>query len=98
MINITKSKDLIIFEGHANYAEYGKDIVCASVSSIITTTVSAIQSIDNNAIKVIDEDMFIIKKIKDDDIVNKLIGNMLNLLDDLSKQYPKNLKWSDRNE
>ena len=38
MIRINIKKNTIIIKGHANYDKYGKDIVCASVSSIITTT------------------------------------------------------------
>ena len=36
--------------GHAMYDDYGKDIVCSACSSIITTTVNGILSIDNNNI------------------------------------------------
>ena len=34
--------------GHADYDQYGKDIVCSSVSSIVTTTVNAILMFDKN--------------------------------------------------
>ena len=34
--------DRIDILGHADYEEYGKDIVCSSVSSIMTTTVNGI--------------------------------------------------------
>ena len=40
MITIKRKDDLITIEGHANYSE-GNDIVCASVSSIMYTTVNA---------------------------------------------------------
>ena len=36
--------------GHAMYDDYGKDIVCSACSSIVTTTVNGILSIDNNNI------------------------------------------------
>lgn len=35
MIKIILTEDSIEISGHANYAEPGKDIVCASVSTII---------------------------------------------------------------
>lgn len=35
MITIKLTKDSISISGHANYAEPGNDIVCASVSTII---------------------------------------------------------------
>ena len=36
--------------GHAMYDEYGKDIVCSAVSSIVTTTVNGILSLDRESI------------------------------------------------
>ena len=41
MIKILKEMDKITIKGHANYSE-SNDIVCASVSSIMYTTVNAI--------------------------------------------------------
>ncbi len=35
MISILISDNTIKIEGHADYDEYGKDIVCASVSTIL---------------------------------------------------------------
>ena len=34
MIKVKLSEDKIEITGHANYDEYGKDIVCSGVSSI----------------------------------------------------------------
>lgn len=34
MIRITLNKSTISIKGHADYAEQGKDIVCASVSTV----------------------------------------------------------------
>lgn len=83
----------IKIKGHALYDEYGKDIVCASVSSIVITTVNAIDLIDKNAIKVSQNNGVTIDIIKEDIITDKLINNMINLLDELSKDYPKNIKF-----
>ncbi len=82
----------VIIKGHAFYDDFGKDIVCAAVSSIVITTVNGIESIDKDAISY-DEKGFIIKVLKDDDITNKLIDNMINLLKELSEEYPKNIKF-----
>ena len=40
MIKVIKENNMIMISGHANHNEYGKDIVCASVSSIIYTTLN----------------------------------------------------------
>ena len=37
-----KHVDCVRIHGHAMYDDFGKDIVCSSVSSIITTTVNGI--------------------------------------------------------
>lgn len=89
MIKVNIKEKQIVIKGHANYDELGKDIVCASVSSMVITTVNAILRIDNEAIKYSDGDGVIIDIIKDNEIVNKLIINLISLLEDLKKQYPK---------
>lgn len=83
----------IIISGHANFAYSGKDIVCASISSIITTTINAVIRLDEKALFYQEKDalMEIDIKIKND-ITNILIINMMELLDNLSKKYPKNLE------
>ena len=92
MIMISLLKDQIIIKGHANYAEYGNDIVCASVSSIAITTINAILRFDSNNISYIEKDGYleinIINHTKEVDI---LLTNMIELFKELEKQY-KNIK------
>ena len=79
--------------GHADYEEYGKDIVCSSVSSIVTTTVNGIIEIDKDYLNVEEQkDGMIITILKKDDICDKLINNMLSLLSELEESYPENIK------
>lgn len=42
---VTAERQITAFEvtGHANYADYGQDIVCAGVSAIVQTTVMGLQ-------------------------------------------------------
>ena len=89
MIKVSIKQKQMIIKGHANYDELGKDIVCASVSSMVITTVNAILRIDNDAIKYSDNNGVTIDIIKDDEITNKLINNLIDLLEELEKQYPK---------
>ena len=65
MIKIKVTEKNISILGHAKYDEYGKDIVCASVSSIVMCSVEAIANFDTDAID--------IKQSKDklDIIINK---------------------------
>ena len=91
MIKVEFSKENIIVSGHANYKEYGNDIVCASVSSIIYTTINGILNINKGAIKYTDNVTLEINILSKDEITIKLINNMLELLKDLERQYPKNI-------
>ncbi len=78
--------------GHAGFADFGKDIVCAGVSSILTTTVNAILSFDDKAIEIEDKSDFIINVKKCDEITEKLLENMILLFQELEESYPKNVK------
>ena len=90
---IKTENNKIEIKGHANYDDYGKDIVCASVSSIVITTINAIIEFDPESIYYEDlNNRILIEKLKDDDITNKLINNMIELLEELEKSYKDNIK------
>lgn len=78
--------------GHANFADYGKDIVCASVSSIAITTVNALESLDKDISYDSKEGYLNITINKHDEVTDKLIDNMINLFEQLSNQYKNNIK------
>ncbi len=82
--------------GHAMYDEYGKDIVCSAVSSIITTTVNGILMLDkeNLSYLVSKKGMLIEIKNIDNTTTQILIDNMVNLLKDLEKKYPENINFN----
>ena len=93
MIKIKVTKKNISILGHANYDDYGKDIVCASVSSIVLCSIEAISNFDINAVDIKQtKDKLEIIINKTDDITQKLINNMLNCLKELEKKYPKNIQ------
>lgn len=92
MILIKKYEDKVTISGHANYSD-GEDIVCASVSSIMYTTVNAILRFDESAIDYIDDKSVVTIKIKNKNkTTNILIDNMISLYNELSSNYPKNVK------
>ena len=79
--------------GHAMYDDYGKDIVCIAASSIVITSVNAIIMLDENSIKVVkNKNGLTIKVNYECDTTTKLLTNMLDLLEELSKQYSENIK------
>ncbi|MBR1376602.1 MAG: ribosomal-processing cysteine protease Prp [Bacilli bacterium] len=93
MIKISIKDDEIIIKGHANFDDYGKDIVCASVSSIAITTINAIVEFDNTSIEVENDSGYlkidILKHSKEIDI---LISNMIKLFKELESKYKENIK------
>ena len=97
-VNVLVDKDVkeISIIGHANYSEYGKDIVCSATSSIVITTVNAIISFNENYITYEElPNKLVIKRNEYNDIVSKLITNMLNLLKELENDYPKYIKMKE---
>lgn len=93
MIKVLVKKDMIEITGHSDYDTIGKDIVCSAVSSIVTTTINGIISIDCDAIYYeYYSDKMLIEIKKEDIVIRKLINNMIDLLISLSKDYPKNIK------
>ena len=99
MIKVEVTNNRISFLGHANHNDYGKDIVCAAVSATLITTVEAISKFDLETITVVentDKTQIIVNKR--DNITNKLITNMLDLLKELEKKYPKNIKITNKEE
>ena len=97
MIKVVKEKESIKITGHSNYDTLGKDIVCSAVSSIVTTTINGIISIDKEALSYhYQNDEMIISIKKNDEITIKLLNNMIDLLKSLSKDYPKNINVKEK--
>ena len=93
MILVTRKKSVISIKGHALYDDYGKDIVCSGISSIVTTSVNAILTFNKNYIKyTIKDDLFTIEVNEHNEIVDNLLNNMINMLEEVEKDYPKNIK------
>lgn len=93
-INLKYNDNLIesiSISGHANFDVYGKDIVCASVSSIVITTVNAIVRLNSDSINYDDSNGLSIAILSHNDVTDTLIDNMVKLLKDLEKQYKKNI-------
>ncbi|MGM9849759.1 MAG: ribosomal-processing cysteine protease Prp [Bacilli bacterium] len=93
-INLKYDNDLIesiSITGHAGYDIYGKDIVCASVSSIVITSVNAIVRLSSDSINYDDSNGLSINVLSHNDVTDTLIDNMVSLLKDLEKQYKKNI-------
>lgn len=78
---------------HANYDDYGKDIVCAAVSATYLCTVNGILKLDKDSISVISNDLkqeIVVNK--NNDVILNLLQNMVECFIDLERQYPNNIK------
>ena len=95
-VEVCKEKDLykkVSVLGHAMYDEYGKDIVCSAVSSIVTTTVNGILALDKDSLNYeVNEKGLFITYISDNNESQTLINNMVSLLKELEEKYPTNIK------
>ncbi len=99
-IKLTKHNNLykeIVISGHANFDNYGKDIVCASVSSTVITVINSCLSIDDKSISYDDKNGLFIKVLKEDEITSKIINVLVTNLYELEKAYPKNIQIKEEN-
>lgn len=95
MINVKFSPNSVSVVGHADYSKYGKDIICASVSTLIIFTVNLLLEFDVDEKLFsynISEGNFFLKYDDKNENISKIIKIFILSLKDLSTQYPKNIK------
>lgn len=79
--------------GHAMYDDYGKDIVCSAVSSIVITTVNGILALDKGSLTyLVSKKGMSIDILNNDQTTQLLINNMVKLLKELEGNYPDNIE------
>jgi len=79
--------------GHANYDVHGKDIVCASVSSMVITSVNLAMKYNASSVKVTQgEGLIDVNVLIEDEVINLIFSNLKDMLEELSKDYEKNVK------
>ena len=97
---LTKKDDnvnKVIINGHAGYDDFGKDIVCAAVSSTVITTINILLSLDNQSISYNDSKGLTIEVLKSDLTTKKIINVLISNLYKLEKAYPKNIQIKEEN-
>ena len=83
----------IKISGHANYDDYGKDIVCASVSSMAITSVNLAMKYNASSVKVKQEEGLIdVNVLIEDEVINLIFSNLKDMLEELSNDYKKYVK------
>ena len=73
-------------------------ILCASISSIAICSINSALLIDNKSLKYIEKNGLLeIYDIKDENVTQKILLNMIELFKELKKQYPKNIQIKEWN-
>lgn len=99
-IKLTKNSNFIkniTIKGHALYDDFGKDIVCAAVSSCVITSVNAALLINDSSLTYEDKKGLEINVLSNDNVTTKIIENMINNLKELEVAYPKNIQIKEEN-
>lgn len=79
----------IKISGHANYDDYGKDIVCSAVSAISIGALNALRNIENYAITQKEGLIIIESKNESSYEDNIILQTMLIQLKTIEQSYPK---------
>ncbi|MGI6787786.1 MAG: ribosomal-processing cysteine protease Prp [Acholeplasmataceae bacterium] len=89
-----KNLESITVSGHALFAPYGEDIVCAAVSTAVIMTINAIEKLNEKEnIKVdLKEGYVKITIVNLTVIVKGLLENLMYSLADIKSQFPKYIK------
>ena len=94
-VNVTfigKEVKSLTVSGHANYDKYGKDIVCAGVSAVVTGGINALEDQVNN-IEIINEDNKLgVKVINSNEYIQIVLNTILIQLETIEKSYKKYIK------
>ncbi|HOZ54348.1 MAG TPA: ribosomal-processing cysteine protease Prp [Bacilli bacterium] len=84
----------IKISGHALYDDYGKDIVCSSVSSMVILTINLLIKLDNESINYDNiKGIVTINVLKTDELINIILYNLVDMLKELSEEYDKYIKF-----
>lgn len=95
-VKVFCSKDKIsriTVSGHAEYGEYGKDLVCAGASSITIGALNALDQLFKNdcELELLENKISIkVKNFKDD--LNIVLKSMVIQLETMAESYPENIK------
>ena len=81
-----------IVEGHANYAEHGQDVVCASVSVVTQMIAFELSKRDLASHKIKDSTLEVTIYNPYNETVISFIEMMLSALSKLEEQYPSYIK------
>lgn len=100
MIKITINKSVDIYQfnvnGHAAFAKYGQDIVCAAVSTALIMTGNLLLKYKDgyNIIELESKEGLFNLKVRNDEYVMLICDNLRDTLAEIARQYPQNVKFN----
>ena len=93
MISIHRCKDGILMSGHANYAEPGKDIVCAAVSVLVQNLIQSIEELTIDQIKYVMSPGTVDIEFRDlSEHAQLLVNSFFVGIEMIASEYPDNVK------
>ena len=96
ILNNEKKPYAFRISGHAEYGNYGEDIVCSGITTATFTTLNLLDKLlkqeDYTLIQDEDTGLIDFKLNKTDDLSLLIIQNLLDILINIEEQYPQNLK------
>lgn len=84
-----------IVTGHSGYAKAGRDIVCASVSSIVQGAVIGLEKVLNLDAQVISSAGYLRFIIEENSDTTLIVKTMVESIKDIANQYPKYVKMEE---
>lgn len=97
MITININNLNILINGHAGYAEYGKDIVCASVSILGQNLINSIEKLTEDKIQYEIKTGYINLDIRNLSKTSRILVESFFIgIKDIEKSYPKYIKVFDK--
>lgn len=82
-------------KGHAEYAEYGRDIVCAAVTTHAIATINSLDVLQKVEFESVEAEEGNISCIVKDDCIKKaqlLLQHFQLAIQEIKREYPKNIK------
>ena len=78
--------------GHANYDKYGKDIVCAGVSAVVTGGINALENQVENIEIINEENKLGVKVINSNEYIQIVLKTIIIQLETIENSYKKYIK------
>ena len=87
MIHVTFYQNILIVQGHANYAPKGKDIVCAAVSTLVNALTGTLEVAGNLYKAILTPGFAYVESRKDDPAFDVVRCGLWQL----AKKYPEHV-------